>query len=127
MAPALDPSEIHRLALARVQEELTPEERTASVVYLDTTLHAPGPVATGSVMTKIHEPRCVLFIDEKPGANWMHPCRYLLLNPTTGSLKSVNADRPPVFGTLPVSWSVLWQAPGVEAWRLLPVASTNPT
>jgi hypothetical protein len=42
-----------------------------------------------------------------PGANWMHPCTYALVDLDSGELLlTVASDRPPVFGRLPDTWVV---------------------
>lgn len=36
-----------------------------------------------------------VFIDDYPGANWEHDCRYILIDPSSGKSQVVKATRPP--------------------------------
>ena len=56
---------------------------------------------------KVPDDSVLVFEDQMPGANWMHPCTYALVDAQTGeSVLTVPADRPPVFGRLPETWVV---------------------
>ena len=81
-------------------------EQAGAAAYLDAT-----PLAGG---------RFQAFIDRRPGANWTHEARTLLIDPATGEVSATLADRPPAFGPLPPGWQLAWKAPSVEAWQLLP-------
>ena len=107
---------------ALIQGALTAEERASSVAYLDTQLRPAGRDTLGGHDVDSAAPFLVAFIDQKPGANWMHPCRYLLIVPATGKITSNQSDRPPAFGPLPPTWKVAWRSRGIEDWRLLPIS-----
>jgi hypothetical protein len=83
-------------------------EAAGTVVYADRAVRPAGEVqlGDGSVVTDV---ACVVvFRDEMPGANWMHPCSYALVDPESRAVVAVRvADRPPVFGRLPESWIVV--------------------
>lgn len=111
---------------ALVLERLTDEERKRSAVYLDARLRPPGRGAFGGQEIEADHNYVVAFIDQRPGANWMHPCRYLLIDPAGGAVTSIAANRPPVFGVLPATWRVVWRSQNLEDWRLIPVAATSP-
>jgi hypothetical protein len=102
-----------------VSAALTPQERLAAVVYLDTTPREPGRTSIGGREIDVDRPYYLAFIDGKPGANWMHPCRYLLIDRTGRAMASVESDRPPAFGALPAGWRVVLRPPDVEDWTLL--------
>jgi hypothetical protein len=77
------------------------------VVYVDRAVREPGEVIVGPRTFSLTRPAVMVFRDEMPGANWMHPCTYALVDAQSGeSLVIVSADRPPVFGKLPDSWIV---------------------
>lgn len=77
------------------------------VVYVDRALREPGEVAVGPRTHALTRPALMVFRDEMPGANWMHPCTYALVDAASGeSVLIVSADRPPVFGKLPDTWIV---------------------
>jgi hypothetical protein len=79
----------------------------AGVVYVDRAVREPGDVVVGPRTFSLTRPALLVFRDEMPGANWMHPCTYALVDARTGEpVLTVSADRPPVFGKLPGSWVV---------------------
>ncbi len=79
-----------------------------SVVYADRIPVDPGIVMLGSVEHRLSVPAVIAFRDDDPGANWMHPCVYALVDLATGALlTTVDSDRPPVFGFLPDTWTVV--------------------
>jgi len=79
----------------------------SGVVYVDRVLRQPGQVAIGPRTYSLEKPALMMFRDEMPGANWMHPCTYALVDFQSGEcILTVPADRPPVFGRLPDSWVV---------------------
>lgn len=76
-------------------------------MYVDLLPRGPGRVSLGQEEVEVEQPALVVFRDEAPGANWMHPCAYALVDLETGEVvHTVKADRPPVFGSLPDSWMV---------------------
>ena len=78
-----------------------------AVVYADRALRQPGEVLVGTRSVALDRPALLIFRDEMPGANWMHPCTYALVDARSGDIVvTVAADRPPVFGRLPDSWVV---------------------
>jgi hypothetical protein len=78
-----------------------------TVVYADRTVRPAGEIQLGDTSVVTSVPCVVIFRDELPGANWMHPCAYALVNPDTRTVVANRAsDRPPIFGRLPASWIV---------------------
>jgi len=91
-------------ALARKALETLP----GSVIYADREPRAPGAVSVGTETVTTDHATLLVFRDEMPGANWMHPATYALLDLTTHEVVThVASDRPPVFGTLPSTWVVV--------------------
>jgi hypothetical protein len=103
--------------------QLTEDERAHAIVYLDDEIRQAGAGIVGGVEISSASPYRLAFVDKRPGSNWMHPCRYLVVDDLTGTVTSAEADRPPVFAALPPSWHVVWRADGVEDWKLLPLAA----
>jgi hypothetical protein len=78
-----------------------------AVVYADRQPRAPGPVLVGTEPVQAERPTLLAFRDELPGANWMHPCTYALIEiETRRVIATVPSDRPPTFGFLPDTWVV---------------------
>jgi hypothetical protein len=79
-----------------------------TVVYADREPRVPGHVQVGAETVQAEHPTLLVFRDEMPGANWMHPCTYALVDVVTQDVvTSVPSDRPPAFGTLPETWVVV--------------------
>lgn len=45
---------------------------------------------TGDTITSPYGSYHLFFVDDIPAANWQHPCRYLMVSSTTGSISTVN-------------------------------------
>ncbi len=110
--------------LAFVLAELTDSERAMSVVYLDERIRPSGPGSIAGHEFKRDIPYVIAFIDQRPGANWMHPCRYLLIEPVSGRITTIVSDHPPLFGSLPPTWRAVWRSLGIDDWRLLPISGS---
>ncbi|HEX8712366.1 MAG TPA: hypothetical protein VF730_10870 [Terracidiphilus sp.] len=110
---------------AAILDALTDKEREASVVYLDAQLRPPGAVSIAGLGLEANVPHVLVFVDQRPGANWMHACRYLLIDPATREITSKESDRPPAFGQLPPTWRIVWRAAGIEDWRLFPISRSQ--
>jgi hypothetical protein len=122
------PAELEDFGALRelVLKQLTPEERARSAAYLDNEPRPAGQTQIGGQEVQLDQARIVAFIDQRPGANWTHPCRYLLISPTTREITPVSGDRPPIFGVLPPTWRLVWRASGLADWRLLPMSVPHP-
>lgn len=103
--------------------QLTDDERANSVLYADETLYPIGKISIGGTDVEIDSPAMIAFIDQQPGDNWMHPCRYLLINPANSSVKSIESSHPPIFGILPSNWKIIWHTPEIDEWRFLTTAT----
>jgi hypothetical protein len=93
---------------------LSDDEREHGVAYV-----ASGLLSSG---TRLEFPRLsiempweavVAFVDREPLANWGHPARYLLVQPDSGEVRSIEARFPPFGADTTLHWLVAYQAPGV--------------
>lgn len=83
------------------------EAAAGTVLYVDRAPRGPGLVTLGTQGVHLDRPALLVFRDEAPGANWMHPCTYALVDLETGDVVMRTAsDRPPQFGPWPDSWVV---------------------
>jgi hypothetical protein len=108
-----------------VISSLTTDELEEAVVYIADEVLSPGQTFFGSEEISVGHPYLIAFIDRRPGANWMHSCRYLVIDAESHRVQSVESDRPPVFGSLPPYWRVARKAAGVEEWQLLKISCAN--
>jgi hypothetical protein len=107
---------------AAVIADLTQQERATSVAYLNESAERSGAATIGGRRFVVDHPYVVAFVDQKPGANWMHPCRYMLIDVRTDQVTSFESDRPPAFGVLPSTWRVIARPPGLQEWQLIRIA-----
>jgi len=111
---------------AVVLNALTGEDRAAHAVYSGGEVHPGGrTVEVSGLALSATADFLVAFVDESPGGNWAHACRYLVAT-RAGVERSAEAGWPPVVGRLPPPWRLLHRGRSVEEWQLLPLA-TAPT
>jgi hypothetical protein len=104
----LDHSTVAVLAAAAL------EPLPGSVVYADRAPREPGSIEVGGQPFVAEHPALLVFRDEMPGANWMHPCTYAAVDVVTREVVArVTSDRPPAFGTLPATWVVVSDQDGL--------------
>src|SRR5436305_9619166 len=108
-----------------VLDALRPDERAAAVAYLDGRVRPRGPLEIGGLQVELADDAYVAFVDLAPGANWMHPVRYLLIDAQTHAVRELEASQPPGFGPLPATWRIVARAPDVEDWQLLPIIPSD--
>jgi hypothetical protein len=108
--------------VAAINAGLTGDERERAVVYLNDGLMPAGNANVSGRDIVADHPYILAFVDREPGANWMHPCRYLLIDPANNKIVSIDGDRPPAFGMLPQGWRIVAHPAGLEGWKLMPIA-----
>jgi hypothetical protein len=90
------------------------EASEGTVVYVDRAVREAGIVTLGAESHQVEGPALLVFRDQMPGANWMHPCTYALVDLESGELlHTVAGDRPPAFGRLPDTWVVAADPGGI--------------
>jgi hypothetical protein len=93
--------------------------RPASVYYLDIRLRSEGStLKIGNREYPIQEASYVVFADDEPGANWGHPCRYLLIPSRRGGTYTIDETMPPSLTTVPATYRLIWSPPAVPDWAL---------
>lgn len=108
-----------------ILDQLTDKERARSAVYLDENLRPPGRTVVGGQEVQLDQPHVMVFIDQRPGANWMHPCRYLLIDPATRKVTSIDSAQP-LFAVMPPTWRAVWRSPNLADWQMLPMSRPSP-
>jgi hypothetical protein len=110
---------------AAVLDALTDADRFSHATYSRAELLDSGCVVeVAGVVLSADDDFLLAFVDEAPGGNWTHPCRYLVA--TTTGVTSTPAQWPPVMGRLPAPWALLHQGQLVEEWQLLPLDDHEP-
>lgn len=103
----------------QVLNTLSPSERQSSVVYLDKRILPPhSTLEIDRRPVQVPSKVVVAFVDLDPTANWAHDCRYLLVDPETGRVKSVDARFPPFLRGAPETLQVIWKGNDVPNWTV---------
>lgn len=98
---------------------LAADDRRRAVVYLDSTVVPGGSrVEIDGAVRTMHRDTAVAFVDDMPGANWGHPCRYLLMDVDTGDVEVVPAHLPPFIRGVPRTLRVVWHGDEVPDWAI---------
>jgi len=100
--------------LDRLRAELTADERAGSVAYYATELLGAGePLPAPGMQTNAPFDALVGFIDREPTANWGHSSRYVLVNPESEEVVSIESRLPPFGPGTRMQWRVAYKAPSV--------------
>jgi hypothetical protein len=100
----------------RALSSISGDERQHAAVYIDPSTYQPGSkIRVGRAEIRVSSPTVALFLDMAPGANWGHPCRYLLVDATSGDVRAVDSEFPPA----PEKLRLIDRGPVTEDWRLL--------
>lgn len=104
---------------AAVVDPLDPDARDTRAFYLDTVVHPGGSeIRVGDRSVVARADTVVVFVDDEPGKNWAHDCRYLLFDVETGEIETVPGRHPPSLTDVPGTYRPLSLPPGVPAWAL---------
>lgn len=112
---------------ADLLDRLTSDERARWVVYLDSRVRQAGDVLDlAGTHVALDQDAMIAFVDEAPGANWHHPCHYLIAPVRGGETRRYPAGTPPSLDGLPPTWRVLWKPTDCEPWKLIPIRNRRP-
>lgn len=97
---------------------LSKDELENAVVYESST-----PVPSGRLKIPPNELEVpwdaqLAFVDRKPGANWGHSSRYILLNPETGEILSAESRFPPFQGNAMAGWRTIYKGATAPDWAV---------
>jgi hypothetical protein len=98
---------------------LSDEERRSGVLYLDRRqLDAGSEITLGRDTVTITASSAMAFVDAEPMANWGHACRYLLIDASTGAVRSFPAQMPPFLRGAADTLRVIAKGSAVPDWTL---------
>ena len=111
------------LSVERVRElfleHMTARERMTQVVYIDEMVHRQGDeLELGKTKVALSADSIVVFIDEQPGANWGHGCRYAIYDVTSGEVSEVRESFPPSLVDVPGTYRLISKPKNIETWEL---------
>jgi len=114
--------------MSMTREELIPAIKSelnsgilnnAAVYVLAFPLHGGVPVEINRQSIVPDKNAQLLFVDLKPGANWAHPCRYLLID--DNGTRSFDGSFPPDIN----NYRLLLKGANVENWMLLTTSEAS--
>jgi hypothetical protein len=96
---AVKPPDESRHLLDRLEHEILKEPLSGKAVYM-----LKEPLAGGTSVASWRESYRIpkefgktifIFVDDQPGANWEHPCRYVFIDEATGNYRLIAGRTPP--------------------------------
>src|SRR3954465_7925631 len=102
--------------IASIRSGISGDELKRSVIYLSEHLLQEGTIAQiNNQPVPIEHTGILVFADLQPGANWAHPCRYLLIDKSNRKVKTYESHFPPAAD----GYKVLVRGENVENWMLM--------
>jgi hypothetical protein len=96
-----------------------PTSRDEHVYYIDETVRKEGTVLRiGEKEHLLRSDTIVVFVDEEPGKNWGHDCRYLLYDVRTKSVDTIKARFPPAMAREKTTFKMFYKPDKTEEWAL---------
>jgi len=103
-----------------VLDTLSVEERERTIIYYDEQEIPRGSkIRLGHSDIEVPWNATVVFIDLRPGANWGHECRYILINNKSKEIKTTPADMPPFLKEVPPTLHLLWLGIKAPRWAVM--------
>ena len=122
--PSRSEQKAKKLTIDKVREmvlqSMTEQDRANKVFYIDEIIHPEGKeLVVGKNKYRMISDTIVVFVDDEPGKNWAHNCRYLFFDVHTGNVKEVHERFPPSLTELPRTFRVIWKPNGIPSLALL--------
>jgi hypothetical protein len=111
----LEEEQIRALFLA----QLSQNELDRAVLYLSSALVAQGPLTISPLPIQVPWPAYLAFVDREPSANWGHSARFILLNPETREIFSIESRFPPFRGNETLRWRTIYKAASAPDWAVV--------
>lgn len=102
-----------------LQKSIGERDRDEHVYYVDETIQREGTILR--INEKEHpldSDKIIVFVDEEPGKNWGHNCRYILFNIYTGKINTLRARFPPTFIREKTTYKLFYKPDQVDEWAL---------
>jgi hypothetical protein len=96
-----------------------PECRDEHVYYVDETVRKAGTALKfGEQEHLLRSDTIIVFVDEEPGKNWGHECRYMLFDVHTGRVDTIKARFPPTMAREPTTFKMFYKPDKIDEWAL---------
>lgn len=107
-----------------VLSQVSEQDLENKAFYVDEVIHPKGSELTvGRNKYEMASDTIVVFVDEEPGKNWAHKCRYLFFDVQSGDVEEVRERFPPSLTEFPGTFRPL--APAVGARKNSEVRRSN--
>jgi hypothetical protein len=105
--------------LDQVRAQLSSQESSRAVVYLDDTPRRAGDrVEIADAVIEVPWDARIAFVDLEPGVNWGHKCRYIAVRVKGDEVVSVRAQMPPFLKAGAMKFRFLWRGPAAPEWAV---------
>lgn len=106
-------------AKQRVLQSMSEQDRASKVFYINEAIYSAGSeLDIDGQVHHLSTDTILIFVDEEPGANWAHQCRYILFNTNLEPIKEVPARFPPSLTKIPETFRLLSKPEGIPGWSL---------
>ncbi len=105
---------------AIVIKDIVTKEEPGIVYYIDTGVRLKDTSYTVGINEyRMKSDSILVFIDDFPGLNWAHPCRYLIFDIETGEFIEIKETFPPKVDQVVGDWSVIFKPEQLPDWKLV--------
>jgi len=112
----LDSDKVKEIVLQTMTESL----RTRAVFYIDEATYPKGAeFVVGRNHYLMSSDTIMVFIDEEPGKNWGHNCRYLFFDVDSGEVREIREQFPPSLTRIAKTFKVIWKPSEIPDWAVL--------
>jgi hypothetical protein len=112
----LNINKVKEIVMQSVQKHV----QNNAVFYIDESIYPKGTEFTiGTNRYQMPSDTIMVFVDEEPGKNWGHNCRYLFFDVNSGQVTGVREQFPPSLTKIPQTFKVIWKPNEVPDWALL--------
>lgn len=106
--------------IAEVIASLSPNEREASIVYIEQRVISVGEILPWpELQQSFDEPVVIAFADLEPALNWTHRGRYIILRAGGGIREKVDVDCPPFLTEVSPHLRLIYRGTQAPAWAVV--------
>lgn len=103
-----------------VLDSMKQEDLRNYVLYIDERIYPKGSeISIKKNRYQFTSDTIIVFIDEEPGKNWGHKCRYLFFNIDSHQINEIHERFPPFLTDIPETFRLFWKPRDMPSWFLL--------
>jgi hypothetical protein len=102
-----------------ILKSLGERDRDEHVYYVDESIQREGTILKiDEEEHHLDSDKIIVFVDEEPGKNWGHNCRFMLFNIYTRRVNTIRARFPPNLIRGKTTYKLFYKPDRVEKWAL---------